>query len=76
MSTRRQPSLFDWSDVRSLEAERERLAGVLKAMREAGRRGRLLRTEGRLQEVTERILRLTVDARRTTNGTTKGDIRP
>lgn len=70
--TRRQPSLFDWSDVASLEAERERLAGVLKAMRKAGRRGRLLRTEGRLQEVTERILRLAVDARRNT----KGDIRP
>lgn len=59
-----QPSLFTWDDIQSLEAERKRLAEMLKAMRDAGKRGRLLRTEGRLQEVTERILRLAVDTKR------------
>ena len=55
--------LFVTSDVRMLEAERERLAAALKRMRQQHRHGAILRTEFRLQQITGRevVLQRKVD---------------
>jgi hypothetical protein len=52
--------LFAWTDRVALAAERQRLIRRLQAI--AGRRtGEILRTEGRLRAITDRLLQLEVE---------------
>ena len=58
------PSLFTWTDLQQLEATRAQLIERLRGMRERGHSGEQLRTEGRLREITERIMHLQFGNRR------------